>query len=389
MSGGGPRLPSLFAGASKDPRRILLAVALALPSAAEARVPCAGDGAPIYAETEGFAPPKLKPIEATAMATLAVSVAGGDARRLNGDGTDGTGVDLLRARVGLCGGKDGLLYRLVWEPYDADERAHADAKAWGRLVEAQAGWAPTDWLAFTFGVGKVPFERGREQPVGALPLPWLPLATADLAPDRRLGLSGWADLGVIRAALGVYEASRLPSLDAPEGVLASARAELEPWGPVGTRSWPEYGQWTDRPRPSTGLSGAYRYVGGASSYALGADFAFAWRRLFASAEVLYAKAWPLERATATPGALADRIGAFLEAVVLAWRPWLALAARVEFLDENLAEPARGRLWALEGGATFNLLGPSLQLQAGYIHKFHLVTPGLQDDVITIALTVAR
>jgi hypothetical protein len=379
-------------------------VLLLAPALAAARVPCAGDGPPIYAQDEGLAPRRLPPVLLTAGATLALDIAGGDARRLNGDFADGTGVDLLRARIGVCGSASGLLYRLVWEPYDADERAHLDAQAWGRIVEAQAGWAPTDWLGFFAGVGKVPIDRGREEPAGALPLPWLPLITADVAPDRRLGLTGWADMGVIRAGLGVYEGARLASLDDPGGLLLSARAELEPWGPVGTQTWPEFpaappaggsrssastGDWTDRPRPSTGLSGAYLRRNNVSSYLAGADFAFAWKRLFAVVEALYAYRWPLERATPTPGALASRLGAFLEALVQVWRPWLSLAGRVEYLDENLAEPGRGKLWALEGGANLYVFGPSLMLQAAYAHKFHLDLGTLQDDLITLSLTLSR
>src|SRR5207247_2038279 len=100
---------------------------------------------------------------------------------------------------------------------------------------------------------------------GALALGHLPLSTAAIAPDRRLGLTVDADSGVFRLALGVYEGARLPSIDAPGGALLTARGELEPFGPVGRRSWPRYGAWSDRLRPATGLSAAY-LTGDVSAY---------------------------------------------------------------------------------------------------------------------------
>ena len=104
--------------------------------------------------------------------------------------------------------------------------------------------------------------------------------------------------------------------------------------------------------------------------------------------MLFADGWPLERPTDAPGVRARRIGGYLEALVIAWAPWLTVAARVEYLDEDLASPGRGRFLALAGGATGWLLGTSLQLQATYTRKLHLAG-GYADDALLIGLTVSR
>ena len=350
-------------------------------------MPCAGDGPPIYAGPEGFG--AASAFEPTGSVTLrAVPWAGRDSSRRSGDPTSGAGVDLARARLGLCGATDDLAYRIVWEPWDEGERARSDAGAWGRLVEAQVAWRPWDFAAVSVGIGKVPFSRGREQPAGALPFALLPHAIAAIAPDRRFGLSADFDVGVARIAAGIYQGARQPDLDAPGGVLVAARLILEPYGPVGRRLWPEYGPWTSRLRGAGGLSGAYRRTDRTSGYAVGGDLALSWRRVAFDAEVLFADGWPLERPAVAPDTRARRIGGYLEAVVLAWTPWLSVAARVEYLDEDLAAAGRGRFVAFAAGASGWLLGPSLQLQATYTRKLHLAG-SYADDALLIALTVAR
>lgn len=368
----------------------------ALAANARARVPCAAGGPPLYADEQGYA--AARAIEPTATLTLLATPWARGTSRLAGAPTDGPGFDLGHARLGVCGGTDGLSYRLVWEPFALDERAHLDAHTWGRIVDASIAWLPAEWAAIAAGVGKVPLTRGREQPEGAMPLATLPLSTAALAPDRRLGLTGDADLGVARLALGVYTGSRLSDLDAPGGILVAARLVLEPVGPVGRRAWPEWdpptkgtdrpSSWNARVRGAFGLSAAYRRDSDSSGYLAGADFALHGGRLALDGELLYADKWPLERPTATPGQLGRRLGGYLEALVVAWSPWLAFAARAEYLDEDLLHPGPGRLLAFAGGANVYALGPSIQLQALYQRTIPLAG-GIGSDALLFALTVGR
>ncbi len=363
----------------------ILSISLAAGSAA-ARVPCAGEGPPIYAEQEGYGLPEA--VVPTASATLQLTgYAGRDTSLRSGDLTAGMGFALAQARLGVCGAHDGLAYRLIYEPWNLIERARPDAMAWGRLSDALVAWLPTapggDWSAIAIGVGKVPFGRGREQPSGALPLATRPLVIESLAPDRRLGLSGEADLGLFRLALGLYEGARLPSIDGLGGVLAVAHAQVEPWGPVGRRSTPEYGAWTERPRSTVGASAAYLWRDGKSGYALGGELAFGWKRLFLSGEFLYADLWPLERPSETPGERARRLGGYLEASLRVVGPF-SLAVRGEYLDEQRGD----RFFAAAAGATWLLIGPALQLQAIYSQKFHLDS-ARNDGALLLAIIVAR
>jgi hypothetical protein len=370
------------------PIRIALLVPL-LAAYAGAKVPCASDGPPLYADERGMVAADQATTDPTALVTLqAAPWVGQDASRQAGDPVNSAGLELARARLGVCGAFESFAYRLVWEPWDAIERSRTDAASWGRIVDAQVAWLPYAWLAIAGGVGKVPFSRGREQPDGALPLGTLSYSAADLAPDRRLGLWFDADAGVFRLAGGAYEASRLPSVDHPGGLLLVGRAHLEPFGPLGRRAWPTFGKWTDRFRPATGLSGAYLLDGGATAYSVAADLSFAWRRLFVAGEFLYASNWPLERPTPAPNARGNRLGSWVEALVVLWDPWLSLAARGEFVDEDLQHPGRGRFAAVAGGLTFDLFGPGLRLQATYTRKIHLVGQ-FSDDALLLALTVAR
>ena len=372
----------------------------ALAGVARARVPCAVDGPPIYADAQGYE--LLRAVDPSASVTLLATPFARGSSLLAGAPTDGAGFDLGRARLGVCGASDGLAYRLVWEPYALDERAHLDAQSWGRIVDAAVAWLPNHWSAISLGVGKVPFSRGREQPIGALPLATLPLTVAAIAPDRRLGLTGDADLGVARIAVGVYTGSRLSSLDAPGGVLATARLVLEPVGPVGRQAWPEWNDgetsgngalsWNARTRGAVGFSVAYRQDGAGSGWAAGADFALHRGRFALDGELLFADRWPLERPTPTPGQLETRLGGYLEALVIAWSPWLAFAARIEYLDEDLSRPGPGRSAALATGANIYALGPAIELQALYQHTLPLVAAplgGMAADALLFALTVGR
>jgi hypothetical protein len=380
-------------------RRATLAVGLGgllIGATARARVPCASDGPPLYADDEGYA--AARAIEPSASVTLWGAPWASGALRRAGDPVDGAGFDLAGARFGVCGASDGAAYRIVYEPWDAAERARVDARSWGRMVDAALAWLPASWAAVAAGVSKVPFSRGREQPIGALPLAVLPYSTAAIAPDRRLGLTGDADFGVARLAAGLFMGSRSVDLDAPAGILAAARITLEPVGPVGRRTWPRYEarppapatgpSWNERMRGAAGLSIAYRRDGEATGWAAGADFALHAGRLALDGEVLYADHWPLERPTPTPGALGRRIGGFVEALVLVWSPWLAVAARAEYLDEDLSTARSGRFVAVAAGANLYALGPSIQLQALYSRRFPLAGgPGA--DALLFALTVGR
>ncbi len=364
-------------------KRALVALAL-ISSAASARVPCSGDGPPVYADDEGYAPAKMAAIEPTALATIGLTWAREAASRTAGDvARGGVNVDLVRARLGVCGVFEHFAYRLVWEPWDADERARPNAPSWGRLTDAQAAWLPWEWLLIAGGVGKVPGTRAREQPVGAPALAALPFSTV-IAPDRRLGITADADAGVLRAAAGVYEGAHDPSLDAPGGLLLAARATVEPWGPVGRRAWPEFAAWTDRARPALGLSGAYLLDGGVSGWLAGADLAFAWRRLFLAGEFVFADRWPLERFSTV--ARGRRLGAWVEALV-APRGWFSFAARVEYFAEDLASAGRGDFVAVTGGANLHF-GPVVRVQAAYVHKLHLDGDD-RDGAFLLALTLQR
>jgi hypothetical protein len=208
-------------------------------------------------------------------------------------------------------------------------------------------------------------------------------------PDRRAGLTLDMDFGVARIAGGVYQGAHRLDVDALGGVLLAARLVVEPFGPVGRTPWPTTapGPWTARPRVAFGASGAFRDDSVGSGWMIGGDVAFTIGRFLVDGEVLYARRWPLERAAPFgTSARADRLGAWLEQVVVAWRSRIGLALREEYDDEGVL-PHRV---ALGGGVTLDL-AHRVRLQAAYLEALPLVGASVvgAHGVLLADLTIMR
>ena len=357
-------------------------VALLGSSVVRGEVPCAGDGPPLYAGDNGAMPPLRAPSElvATALVTTSIGIVGQDV-------AGGSGMRLERARFGFCGRAGEFAFRLIWEPFSIEERAHVDhsSREWGRLSDAAIGWAPFRWLVVTAGEQRVPSGRGREQPVGALALPLLPYTTIALMPDRRLGASIDGDLGALRLYAGAFASARtidmLSRNTGAEGLLAVARITITPIGPLGARALPDAGAWTDRPRLRLGITVEYdSHTGGVLAET---DAAFAVGRVHLAGEVAFVRSWRGEAGNRY--FYDDALGTWLEAVVKL-SDTIAAVARVE---ERWDYGTSG-FSALSSGMTIALPGPYVVLSAMATHVVRIEElRSTDEDLALVALTVER
>ena len=232
------------------------------------------------------------------------------------------------------------------------------------------------------GVRKVAFSFGHDEPLQLLALPVRPYAAQSIAPDRRLGLTLDDDFGVAHVVIGVYQGGRDLVPDKEGGLLLTARLVAEPLGPVGNLVSTVFDPvlWRDRVRFAVNASILYQYQAGSSTYALAADGVLHWGPIGMVGEYIYSSGTTVEspiEARLLPRPNVARSGLWLEAAVMAWRPWLEVAARYDWLDDPL-EPAQ-QFHAITAGLTGYVFDQRLRVQALYTRKFHFgLVPG-QDD----------
>lgn len=354
---------------------------------------CAGDGhpPPAFAHAGARLPWGL---QLSALASgWGVAFAGRDARQSDLDAVDGSGLYLGVARLGVCGrlgtDKGPLVWNVVYEPYAVDEAAQPDARAWGRFAAAEIGFAPWRWLTLSVGIRKIAFSFGHDEPLQLRALPIIPYASQSIAPDRRAGLTLDDDFGVAHIVIGLYQGARDLIVTPSGGFLLTARLVAEPIGPVGntvtTLGDPEV--WRRRPRFAVNASILFEYANGTSHYALAADGALHWGPVGLAGEYLYASSTAVEAPLRhLPRPSLSRQGMWLEAAVMAWRPWIELSARWDWLANP--QQAGQQFHAITVGTNVYAYRHFLKIQALYTRKFHYALlpgrPDVQDDIFLIA-----
>jgi hypothetical protein len=357
---------------------------------------CAGDGYPPNA----FAHENARLPWSVQLSALAsgwgVAFAGRDARQSDLDAVDTSGLYLGFARLGVCGrlltAKGPLVWNVVYEPYAVDESAQPDARAWGRFAAAEIGFAPWRWLTISAGIRKIAFSFGHDEPLQLRALPIIPYVSQSIAPDRRAGITLDDDFGVAHIVIGLYQGARDLSVTADGGLLLTARLVAEPIGPVGntvtTLGDPAY--WRRRPRFAVNASILFEYANGTSNYALGGDGALHWGPVGIAGEYLYASSTAVEAPLRhLPRPSLTRQGLWLQAAVMAWRPWIEFSARYDWLDNP--QQAGQQFHALTVGANLYAYRQLLKFQALYTRKFHYALlpgrPDIEDDIFLIAAQV--
>jgi hypothetical protein len=353
---------------------------------------CAGDGMPPPPrEHDGWRVPFSLQASALAQAWGAAWT-GRDVRATDLDAVDGSGFYLGAARLGLCGlvkTRIGVVsMAAVYEPYSVDEAAHPDARAWGRMAQAEIGIAPFRWLTISAGIRKIAFSYGHDEPLELRALPIIPYVSQSVAPDRRAGLTLDDDFGAAHVVIGVYQGARNLEITSAGGMLLTARLVAEPIGPVGntvsTRGDPAY--WRSKPRFAVNASILYEYTNGNSNYSLAADGAAHWGPVGLVGEYVYASNTTVEAPVRhLPFPSTTRQGLWGEVAVMLWRPWIEVAARYDWLSNP--QQAGQQFHAITAG--LDLYGGRLvKLQAMYTHKFHYgyVSPGapeIDDDLFLL------
>ena len=281
------------------------------------------------------------------------------------DGTSRPGFYLRRARAGLDAADGDWRARAIVEVTARTEVADAAldpiagemARGRTRATEAYVAYAPGKAFAVALGALRVPLGLSRQIDEGDLRLPERARVITRMAPDFRMGVAAWGDLGLLQYAVGGFSPAPVFGSDfRSSGSLTVVRLATEPLGPVGVapdlrRSGdPWYGWW----RFSAGVSGFYGALPGSNELGLGGDAQFQWARVCATGELLWSR---------RDGA--DRLGFTVEPGVFVIRDRLELVARAEWFDDQLGAPSPSPAdgWGAALGATFFSASAHARLQA--------------------------
>jgi len=281
------------------------------------------------------------------------------------DGTTRPGFYLRRARAGLDAADGDWRARAIVEVTARTEVADAAldpiagemARGRTRATEAYVAYAPGKAFTVALGSLRVPLGLSRQIDEGGLRLPERARVITRMAPDFRMGVAAWGDLGLLQYAVGGFSPAPVFGSDfRSSGSLTVVRLATEPLGPVGVapdlrRSGdPWYGWW----RVSAGVTGFYGALPGSNELGVGGDAQFQWARVCATGELLWSR---------RDGA--DRLGFTLEPGVFVIRDRLELVARAEWFDDQLGAPSPSPAdgWGAALGATFFSAGARARLQA--------------------------
>jgi hypothetical protein len=279
-------------------------------------------------------------------------------------------VRLRRARAGV----DGRFARelrldLLVQFFDAVDSPAGESPA--RLLDAKVRWDRHDWAVLGAGLGKVPVSRSNLMAEHDLMLPERPFSvesseSGGLVPERRVGATIEADLGMVGYQAGFFRGAEGLSSDEGEGWLAAARLQLLPIGPVGaTESALDRGDpWFDWPRVALGGSFAYQDRAGADRSVGEGDLMFKFRGLALGGEVLAG------RAAVGNEPARDLLGAWGQAGYFLIQDVLEVAGRYDWTDAGVR--------AATGGASVFLWKGRVKLQASHTHGD---TPRGEDETI--------
>jgi len=275
-----------------------------------------------------------------------------------------------RARVGA----DGRIARevsadLMVQLFDAVLTPALDV----RVLDAKLRWDRHDWAVLGAGLGKVPFSHSNLTRSHDLQLPERPFAVQSserggLVPDRRLGATFEADLGMVGYQAGFFRGAEGHSADEGEGYLAAARLELFPIGPLGAgESALDRGDpWFEWPRLMVGGSVVFQDREQVDRWAAEGDLWFKFLGLSLGGEVLGGRAAVADEAR-------DLLAAYGQAGFFVVPDLVEIAVRYDWTDAGVR--------ATTGGASVFLWRGRLKIQASHTHGD---TPRGEDETIVQA-----
>lgn len=243
-----------------------------------------------------------------------------------------------------------------------------------RLLDAKLRWDRHDWAVLGAGLGKVPVSRSNLMRGHELQLPERPFAVSSsedggLVPERRLGATLEADLGMVGYNLGFFRGAEGHSEDEGEGYLVAARLELLPLGPIGRSesALDEGDPWFDWPRLALGGSFAFQDREGADRIVGGGDLWFKYYGVSLGGEILTGKTAVGDEAER------DLMAAYGQGGVFVVRDLLEVVARHDWSDRDVR--------ATTAGAALFLWKGRIKLQAAHTHGD---TPRGDDETIVHA-----
>ncbi|MBN2496454.1 MAG: hypothetical protein JXR96_17805 [Deltaproteobacteria bacterium] len=308
---------------------------------------------------------------------------GDDSLVENGDVATTEGFRIRRARVGFHGSwKQELGLNLVVDLHD-------DLAGGNVIHAANLVYRPWAFANFALGTAPVLFCRGSMTSSAKLQLIERPATVQALSAESQLGFAVMGKVldGELEYGAGIYNGGPgFTHEDLGEGFLYAGRIQYAPFGEMPSG---ESDRDNSPLRMAVGLDYYYSHDSSIDTHAFSADLALKWRGLSVLAEWLYDMREP-EQEPALPPAISgktDRRGWYVQAGYFVLGDYLEVAARFEWLDDNIFIADTGDLWLLTGGVNGFLLDGQLKLQLNYIHKDERNAPELDNDVLFLQAQV--
>lgn len=321
---------------------------------------------------------------------------GEDALRSNGDALEQPGFRLRRARFGVDGGfKDKVTFEIELDLFDQERTG-------GPLYRAYIGFKPIAYAGGRIGFMKFPFSYSEMRSSARLAHLDRSLGTYAMAPSSTMGAvvygEPWLDHLVVTA--GVFNGlQRRPAFHQgyePVGVSEGnkferlsyvARVDFEPLEKVG----PDEADLSGSEHPRLALGGAFFYNDGKSVETIGASgyLHFKWFGTHLLGEVMWDRSSPQKTPTTSMNTVPTEISRLVASasVGYVWKR-IGLAARVEYLDDNLDLHNEGDEIVFAGTLSYYALKNFLKAQLEYQHRYERFGLSLKNDSLLFGLQCA-
>lgn len=298
-----------------------------------------------------------------------------------GDPEDDPGLKLRRARLGLVGESDVLMYEVTVGVASAFD-ALSDEDEGVELVDAYVGWAPVKDLWLVAGQAKPPVSREQLMSSAELALAERSVASEWLVPGRDAGLTvDWRTQGQSRVRLrgGAFNGNGSILGDDNGGKLLAARAEFA-YGPART-----YQTWGGEKGFTFGVAADAYHDTDISTQTLsaGGDLMLRVAGFHLMAEGRFAKLSPRNSDIDQPGVFGDvnRWGGLAQ-VGYGIGP-VEPVVRFSMFDDDSSADDNGDVAELTAGVTGHMLRDHVRVGGGYVLRLEQGGATLANDTVRL------
>lgn len=298
-----------------------------------------------------------------------------------GDPEDDPGLKLRRARLGLAGESEVLMYEVTVGVAPAFD-ALSDEDDGVELVDAYLGWAPVEDLWLVAGQAKPPISREQLMSSAELALAERSVSSEWLVPGRDAGLTvDWRTRGDARVRVrgGAFNGNGSIFGDDNGGKLLAARAEFA-YGPART-----YQTWGGEKGFTFGVAADAYHDTDISTQTLsaGGDLMLRVAGFHLMAEGRFAKLSPRNSDIDQPGVFGDvnRWGGLVQAGygIGPVEP----VVRFSMFDDDTSADDNGDVAELTAGITGHMLRDHVRVGGGYVLRLEQGGATLQNDTVRL------